>query len=341
MRFLVTGGTGLLGNNVLRQLTDADHQSISLVRGRFDDRVFDGIDTEFVTGDLSSTDVIDDAVSRCDAVIHSAGLIHLGWTRLDESMHVNAVGTQEIAAACRRHDRKLVYVGTVNTMAVSEKGKTSDETTPLDFAGGQIPCSYVLSKRAGVDVVRTGVTIGLRAAIVHPAFMLGPWDWKPSSGKMVLEVGRVWRPLAPRGVNSVCDVRDVAAATIAAATTKVPNGREFILAGHNVSYKQLWNEIASRMGVRGPILRAGPLQLWGAGKFGDAKAKLTNREPEFNSASIAMANQVHAYDSSRAIHELGYQIRPLDQILDDAVAWLRANHLKPVGESTPLPSSEF
>ena len=39
----------------------------------------------------------------------------------------------------------------------------ADETTPLDHAGGQIPCSYVHSKRAGVDEVRQGVKKGLNA----------------------------------------------------------------------------------------------------------------------------------------------------------------------------------
>ena len=89
MRVFVTGGTGLLGNTILRQLSDAGHSLIALVRGEPDATVFNGINTQFVTGDLSQAKVIDQAVADSDAVIHSAGLIHLGWHRRDESMKVN------------------------------------------------------------------------------------------------------------------------------------------------------------------------------------------------------------------------------------------------------------
>ena len=326
MRIFVTGGTGLLGNNILRQLSGAGHECTALIRQDPDPRIFAGVDAKFVTGDLRNESTIDHAIANCDAVIHSAGLIHLGWKEMDESMAVNRDGTRLIADACLRHECKLVHVGTVNTIAIASPDTVSDETTPISFAGGQVRCSYVLSKRAGVEEVKSAVKRGLRANIVHPAFMLGPNDWKPSSGRMVLEVGKTWRPACPRGVNSVCDVRDVAAATVQATILELENGREYVLAGHNLSYKELWGEIASRTGVRGPLFRAGPAQLWAAGKFGDLKASITGNETELNSAAITMANQIHAYDSSRAITELNYRIRPLTEIFDDAVAWLREHH---------------
>jgi len=65
MRIFVTGGTGLLGNNILRQLTESGHELTSLVRGQPDPAVFAGINTDFVSGDLLDQEVIDDAVSRC------------------------------------------------------------------------------------------------------------------------------------------------------------------------------------------------------------------------------------------------------------------------------------
>ena len=82
MRVFVTGGTGLLGNAVLRELDAAGHDSVALVRSNCDSVVFEGIDTEFVSGDLLDRDLITDVVQDCDAVIHAAGLIHLGWQRL-------------------------------------------------------------------------------------------------------------------------------------------------------------------------------------------------------------------------------------------------------------------
>ena len=177
MRILVTGGTGLLGNNILRQLDTNRYQLLALIRSEPHNEVFQGIDCQFVSADVVQQQAIDSAVSQSDAVIHSAGLIQLGWSRLVESMQVNRDGTRYLVDACLKHHKPLVHVGTVNTVAIGCKTGPSNEETPLAHQGGQIPCSYVTSKRAGVDEVLKGVKQGLDAAIVHPGFMLGPWDW--------------------------------------------------------------------------------------------------------------------------------------------------------------------
>ena len=332
MIVLVTGGTGLLGNNVLRRLDSLGHECLALVRQPPANGVFDGIDVESVFGSLDDREVIHKAVARCDAVIHSAGLIHIGWKQLEESMRVNRDGTRTIVEAAIAHRRKLVHVGTVDTLSLGAPNRPASETTAVALPGtpgGKVPCSYVLSKRAGVDVVRQGVSEGLRAAIVHPGFMLGPWDWKPSSGRMAVEVGRRWRPLCPSGGCSVCDVRDVADATIAALDQGGDDGRQFILAGENWTYRRLWQELARRMGRRGPLMKLGPAARWMAGLVTDCIATATGNETDINSAAIRMSSDFHYYDSSRATAELGYHRRPIEETLDDAVRWLKNQHLCP------------
>ena len=326
MRVFVTGGTGLLGNTILRQLDDAGAETVALVRDEPDSQVFTGIEPQFAHGDVSDVQVIDDAIANCDAVVHSAGLIHIGWTRLGESMRVNRDGTQAIVDACIRHGTRLVHVGTVDTLAPGTPDQPADETTPLDNAGGKVPCSYVVSKQAGVEVVTEGVHQGLNAVIVHPGFMLGPWDWKPSSGRMMLEVGKSWKPIAPAGGCSLCDSRDVAAAAIRAIDADVDRGRQFILAGHNISYRDLWTEMAARMGMRPPIMTLGPIIQRLAGDAGDLWAKV-GTEGDLNSAGVRMSAIFHYYDSGRAKAELGYEIRPASESLDAAAKWIRQHHL--------------
>ena len=156
--------------------------------------------------------------------------------------------------------------------------------------------------------------------------MLGPWDWKPSSGRMMMALSKGWKAIAPSGGCSVCDVRDVAAATIAALGKDVLSGREFILGGENMTYLQLWADMARRFGRRAPVMRAGPIQRWVAATAGDLMGRIFD-EPEFNSAAVKMSAQYHWYDSSRAERELDYQARSVQQTLDDAAEWVRAKHM--------------
>ncbi|MEM6779211.1 MAG: NAD-dependent epimerase/dehydratase family protein [Planctomycetota bacterium] len=323
MRYFVTGGTGLLGNNIVRRLAATGQSCLTLSRDPNRERPLDDVQTDIVHGDLAESEIIDSAVSACDVVIHSAGLIHLGWKRLDESLSVNREGTRVIAAACHRHNKRLVLVGTVNTLALGSRHSIASEDTPIDSTEAQVPCSYVISKRAGVEVVQSLIADGLSAVIVHPGFMLGPWDWKPSSGRMIVEVAKTWRPIAPSGGCSICDVRDVANATIQAAKIDVPSGRQYILAGENWTYGELWTAIAQRVGKRPPLMRAGPLQRLVAAGAGQCLSRFQSKEVDFNSAGVRMSSQFHFYDSSRAQTELDYQSRPVNESLDDLIAWLR------------------
>ena len=182
---------------------------------------------------------------------------------------------------------------------------------------------------ASVQVVQKAVSQGLDAVIVHPGFMLGPWDWKPSSGRMMLEVASGWKPLSPAGGCSVCDSRDVAAGILAAMESNCEPGREFILAGHNWTYQELWTAMAKRMGVRGPLRSAGPGMQFLAGMAGDFWTRLSGKEPDFNSAGVKMSSQFHWYDSKRAVEELGYQNRDAEESINDAGEWIRQRFILP------------
>lgn len=341
MRVLVTGGTGLLGNTICRQLIERGDTVLAAVRSEPQLEVFEGLGVELLHTPLvppSETEsdepqavdrTLEDGIASCDAVIHSAAMIHLGWTRMEESMRVNRDSTKRIASACLEQGKKLIHIGTVNTLAVGGRRTIADEQTPLEHMGGQVQCAYVQSKRESVDQVKQAVANGLNAVIVHPGFMLGPWDWKPSSGRMMWEVAKSWKPLAPSGGCSICDSRDVAHGAIEALQRDCEPGREFILAGHNWTYQELWTAMAKRMGVRGPMRPAGPGIQFLMGMAGDLWTKLRGTEPDFNSAGVRMSAQYHWYDSNRAVTELGYQIRDAEESLNDAGEWIQQRFVLP------------
>ncbi|MHB0957769.1 MAG: NAD-dependent epimerase/dehydratase family protein [Pirellulaceae bacterium] len=318
-RVLVTGATGLVGNNVARLLVDQGVAVRALVRSPRDPRALAGLPIEVVGGDVTDGSSLRAAFNGIQAVVHAAGCVLLGWRNADLHACVNHGGTQQMATAARAAGARMVHVSTINTLGFGTRDRLADETWS---AGPNIACPYVTSKQAAERSVREQIEQGLDACIVHPGLMFGPWDWKPSSGRMLIDVVRRFTPLAPAGGISVCDVRDVAQG-IVAALAHAPAGRAFVLAGHNVTYLKLWQQFVDIAGGRRPLCRSGPLMRIVAGRIGDLWGRLSGREPDVNSAAIGLSDQYHYFSSARAQRELGYQIRPLEQSIRDAWHWFQ------------------
>ncbi len=318
MRYFLTGVTGFLGNNLAREILARGDEVLALVRPGSDPTPLSGLPVEQVQGDLNCEDVLAEACQRVDAVIHAAGFVKIGWWGVQQARKTNVDGTRNVARAARLAGAPMVHVSTVNALALGTKDTPADEDTPIRYS---TQCPYVVSKRAGDAVICEEIERGLHASIVYPGFMLGPWDWKPSSGQMLLQVHSQFTPMAPRGGASVCDVRDVAKG-ILSAIDEADAGERFIMAGENLSYLQLWQLISEVTGGTPPISRTGPVLPFIAGKAGDLWATLRGEEGVVNSAAAEMSGQLHYYCSDHARRRLGYDSRSPAVSIRDAWQWL-------------------
>ncbi len=314
---LVTGATGLVGNNVVRQLLAAGHQVRVLARDSSDPRPLEGLSVEVVRGDVCESESVRRACQGVACVVHSAGYVRIGRSELDRHRAVNVEGTRHVAQHAREAGARMIHVSSSDAMGIGSLKEPADEDTPV---APPPPVPYVITKREAEAVVLEEVDRGLDAVIVNPGFMLGPWDWKPSSGRMLLVVGTGKGKLAPRGWFSLCDVRDVAAGIIS-AIERGECGRRYILAGVTMSYLDAWRLFAETAGVARPWCRAGPLMLIIGGWGGDVWTRLSGREPDVNSGAIALAWLPKNYSSERAQTELGYKIRPAKETVRDAWRW--------------------
>jgi dihydroflavonol-4-reductase len=316
---LVTGSTGLLGNNVVRMLLERGQAVRVLVREGCDPRPLEGLSVEVVRGDVRDADAVRRACQGVDGVVHSAAHVRIGWTGRELYRAINVEGTRNVASAAAEAGARMVHVSTIDTLGCRSLEHPADEDTPPN-EGPPVP--YVITKREAEQVVLDAVTRGLAACIVHPGFMLGPWDWKPSSGQLLLAVTHRGCFIAPRGSLGACDVRDVATAVVNALDRGIP-GRRYITSGPAISYGRAMRLFAEVIGTRAPFTPPGPLTFAVIGRVCDLWTRLTGHEPPVNSAAIRMARVPKSYSSARAEKELGYQIRPLRQTVEDAWNWFR------------------
>ena len=327
MKILLTGATGFLGNNLLRRLIELGHELTVIVRTSSDLRSLDGLAVERVYGDLSASPIVNDLplkqlVSTVDIVIHSAAMIQLGWKKLEVSLAVNRDATSDLAAACLANHKRMIHVSTVDALAAAAYPEQTCNESNLDPLKSE--CTYSRSKRAGDDAFLKCVQEGLDGVIVHPGFMLGPYDWKPSSGEMILAIAKQRIPFAPGGGFSVTDVRDVCDG-IVSAITHARAGERYILAGENMTYFDLWCRIARIVGGKPPFR---PMKNWLAktvGFAGDCWTRLSGKETNVNSAALQMGQMFHYYTSEKAESELGYRIGSVEDAISDAWNWFQAN----------------
>ena len=323
MRVLVTGATGFLGNNIVRALladSDGPQYEVTVAkRISSDPRTLDGLDVQAVDVDLTDLSQISPVVAEVDVVIHAAAMIQIGWTKLDQSRRINVEGTRTIAEAARRNKVRMLHISTVDALAASD-GATPVNETQLDPP--KPGCSYVISKREAETAFLDQVEKGLDGVILLPGFMVGPNDWRPSSGEMMMAIWQQWLPFAPAGGCSVADVRDVAAGVISA----IHNGRageRYVLGGENLTYFDLWTQMAEVMERPKPKFKLPNIVAQTAGRFGDLASKFIKEEAQVNSAATAMGQLYHWCDSSKAKSELGYQLQPVSIALEDAWNWFK------------------
>lgn len=290
-----------------------------------DRRPLDGLKTETLQIDLNESAAVCHAVKDVDLVIHAAAIIHLGWTREAESRRFNVGSTRLLAQAARRQNIRMIHVSTVDALAPSGKANLYNET---NLQPSKPACSYVVTKREAELAFLAEVDSGLNGFIVNPGFMVGPWDWKPSSGQMMLAIAKGAGLFAPRGGCTVADVRDVACGIISAIENGRP-GERYILGGQNLTYRELWSQMAEVVGKRPPINLLPEWINWTAGRTGDLIGKITGKEPIINSANTSMGSLFHWYSSEKARRELGYKNSPLKDGLLDAWQWFQQHGYAP------------
>ncbi len=323
MRVLVTGATGFLGNNLVLRLIEQGHQVTAAVRLSSDLRPLLGIACDTVSLRLSDLSEIQRTLEGIDVVIHAAAKIHLGRSEQESSYVANVESTEALAQAARWKKIRMIYVSTVDTLAAASRSSVNSE---IDIDPSKSKAAYVVSKRTAEQHFLSEVALGLDGVIVNPGFMIGPRDWKPSSGRMLINLWK--QPLlffAPGGGCSAVDVRDVAAG-IVNAIDRAQSGQRYILAGTNLSYLDLWRLMAKVLGKRPPVRAMRNRLATCVGIVGDGFGWITGSEPELNSISLQMGQMYHWYSSQKAIDQLNYQISDLEIAIQDAWNWFNQNN---------------
>jgi len=324
MKVFVTGSTGLLGNNLVRQLLAAGHEVTGLTRRaeKFERMLGDTAATA-VVGDMTDVQGFADAMAGADAVVHTAAYFREYYqsgdhvARLEE---INVQGTLSLMAAADEHGvEAFVHISSAGTIGRRPDGAPGDENTPA--GPEQLKNLYFQSKVAGDAKIRAHrPSHGMRVVQILPGWMWGPGDAGPTgAGQIVLDFVDGKFPAVPFGGTSLVDARDVAAATIEAISK--PHGARYIVGGTYYTLRQIIDHLALETGRPAPKAN---LPAWVAltyAHLSEAWARVTGGRAAANVAGVRTMAQEHAVDSAKALRELNASFRPLEQTISDVVDW--------------------
>ncbi len=152
-RSLVTGGTGFVGANLVRELlTDGDRVRV-LARPGGDRRALAGCDVEIVDGDLLDAASVRRATTGMERVYHVAADYRLWAPDPSALFRANVDGTRHVLeAAVAAGAARIVYTSTVGALGIPKDGRPGDETTPVTLADMAGP--YKASKFVAEEVAR-------------------------------------------------------------------------------------------------------------------------------------------------------------------------------------------
>ena len=337
---LVTGGTGFVGANLVRELLKDGRGVRVLARPRGDRRALAGLPIEIVDGDLLDPASLREAVRGVGTVFHVAADYRL-WAADHSALYrANVEGTRAILrASADAGVARVGYTSPVGALGIPRDGTPGTETTPVTLDDMVGP--YKRSKFMAEQVAREFAREGLPVVIVNPSAPIGPWDVKPTpTGQMVVDFmrGRMFATV-DTGLNLV-HVRDVARGHIL-AEERGRVGETYIL-GHaqgNLSLAAIGRLIAGVSGCRAPRIRIPYAVAWSAAACSEGLARLTRGVPKVPLDAVRMARKRMFFSPARAIHELGLPQTAVQDAVRDAVQWFFEHGYVSLGAMTRVPSA--
>lgn len=329
MPILVTGGTGFLGVNLVRLLVARGQRVRVLVRSTSVRKGLDSPLIEFAVGDVTDAESMHKAVSGCEEVYHLAAWVQISSWGYDVAHRVNVQGTRNVCeAALRAGVRRLMHTSSIATVAGGTLERPADESTP--WGEGEPATPYYRTKRESEWEVLAFIRRGLDAVIVNPTYLVGPWDIKPSAGRLVIQVARRRIPGCPsRGGINFVDVRSAAAGHVL-AMERGDTGQRYILGGENLPYRVFAERVAAVAGVSAPPLTLPYGVLYPLAALGSLGGRLfPNALRDANLSVLHSAFLEHYVTSAKAEGGIGYLTYGVTEAIEDAIIWFVDNGYMP------------
>ncbi|MFM9033716.1 MAG: NAD-dependent epimerase/dehydratase family protein [Mycobacterium sp.] len=321
---LVIGANGFLGSHVTRQLVDAGHDVRIMVREQANTVGIDDLKVTRFTGDIWDDDVLRDAMTGCDDVYYCVVDTRAWLTDPAPLYRTNVEGTRNVLdVACAVHERnplhRFVFTSSYATVG-RRRGRVASEDDEIDERGlSDYVRTRVLAERMVLECARQGRLPAL-AMCVSTTYGTGDWGRTPHGaiiagaafGKLPFVLDRI--ELEAVGVD------DAARAMILAAE-RGRVGERYLISERMITNAEVVRIAADAAGVPAPS-KTIPLPIaYALATLGTAKGRLRGSDEKLNLKALRLMRAEAPVDHSKAVRELGWQPRPVEESIAEAARW--------------------
>jgi dihydroflavonol-4-reductase len=315
-RVLLTGATGLVGKGVARELAARGLPLRIYARPTSDVSALPA-GAEVVRGALSDPAALRAALEGVSALVHVAGVPTIGTHSYEELAAVNVAGVEQVLAAARDAGvRRAVITSSSSVLGGTRTPEVRDEAAASNAEA--LGIGYFVSKLRGERAALAAGGRGLEVVVVRPSYVLGPGDVHGSSASTVIALARRRIPGWVDGGASFCDVRDVAHGH-AEALLRGRAGEVYHLGGHDLPMSAFIPRTCALAGVRPPP-RVPYAVAWANAGLQELAARAAGRRPKITRELVRAASLYTYVSSEKARRELGYRIRPFEEMVEDTLA---------------------
>jgi dihydroflavonol-4-reductase len=317
MRIMIFGAAGFIGGQIARAAVSQGWEVHGLRRSASTGAVGD-LPIQWHNGTLADTAGLTRALRGCDVLYHAAGYYPTTHHALRPAMHAAAAEMRSVLTATRRANvPRLVYTSSLSTIGAPplDAGRLADERDA--YLPGSAPSAYYEAKWLMEQEALRAVINGLPVVTLIPSAVFGPGDVKPTTGELLLLIGKGRVPAAIDVETNFVDGRDVADAHIAAAEHG-ESGQRYIIGGYNLNVADVIRDAARIAGVKPPRFtlshRSASRLMWVA---------RTLRLPI--SDLLFGIDHFQPLDSSKGWQTFGFTPRPFADTIRDTLDWFGMN----------------
>jgi len=326
----VTGGTGLVGAHLLLELCKEgkkvkalkrENSKLETVQQIFETytgnarELFGSI--EWVNGDILDYFALEKLLIGISEIYHCAAIVSFDKKDRAKMISNNVEGTANLVdAAIENGVKKICHVSSIAALGRLQNGQLVTEET--NWIPTKKHSAYSESKFFSEVEIWRGVEEGLDAVIVNPSIILGAGNWDSSSPRMFKTVFEGLK-FYTRGITGYVDVQDVVKAMVLLMDEKQfesCKNQRYLLNAENLSYEDVFNQIADALSKPRPSIFASKLMTGFAWRFSELGGWITGKTPTITRDVAASSRDVNRFDGAKITRTLDFSYTPISETIE-------------------------